>query len=183
MGTSVDIPNYFTTSWNAVWLVAMTNGGLQGAQSLAFLEASSETTATVASFDPETAQLTVTADLHSLEQLVVQAGTPDITIDWSEVTTDGFGSDFGQANRLQVMWFTDETTTDLEADFKTAEAKADAIWEVATDGIITLVNLTGLTGNQPFNGFNDDGLWTIVLRDDYSTTPIPPFATVVDAVE
>lgn len=178
MGTSVNIQEYFTQEWGGTWLVFLSDGSPQGAQSLAFLEPAA-IDATTAEIGSETATLTIIADLHSLEPITVEPLTTDITVDWSSLTKNGLGLpiDLYRIDRLMLARF-DESSDEIEENFKRLEFLPEETWEIDV-GELTSANLSSLVGFTTFGGVKGNSVYLLGLFCDSCTSPIPLFLTAV----
>lgn len=176
VGTSVNIQEYFTEDWGGTWLVVLSDGSIQGTQSLVFLEPSS-TSQTTAEIDSSTATLNIQADLHSLTPVVIEPLITDITINWSGLTRTGVGTelDIYRLDRLMVARF-DEKASKLETDFKNLESLSEEMWETNVEGV-TSIKLSTLVGNSTFNGIDSRGIYLLGLFCTSCSNPMPSVLT------
>jgi len=131
-------------------------------------------------------QMTVTydVDLEALTPVAVPAATPALTVDWSQMTTNGLGRPWvpRSLNRALVGRYR-QSLTELENQFLGLESLSEDIYsiELPTDEPISLAGAMSEAG-QPFPGVDDDGVWVLALFCDpsYCGNPAPWYLTILE---
>ena len=141
-----------------------------------------ETTAVVTMSD-ESTHLEWQTDLEALTPTVVPAGTPDVVIDWSAMTTHGYGGTFVPNQITEVLiGRLSKSVAEIEADFLNLEFIADDIWRanVTSGTSFKLGDLTHEENGSAFPGVTADETWVLGLLCTTCTNPTPWYITTVE---
>lgn len=127
--------------------------------------------------------VTYDTSLQKLTPLGFPAGNPNITVDWSALTTNGLGRAWQSRSitKLTVGHYT-QSLTDLENQFFDLETIATELYSeyVPSDDPISLSGLKDAQMNA-FPGIDDTGTWIMALFCDpnYCGNPAPWFLTIL----
>lgn len=172
LGNPVDLPSYFSEG-AYTWLITTSTGTVpgKGLRMAQFIEASAASDNLDVRLTDTSAALQVDATLGDLEPIGLAAGTG--TVDWSTMTVDGRGRalDPTRIDTVAVSFYADLDVDGLEAGFLRADADATHLWTTAPVG--ATADLTTLTGDVPFEGVTDDGLWALALQCSRCINPAP----------
>lgn len=114
--------------------------------------------------------LEFTVDLHSLQSTQIPAHDAAVTIDWSQMTTNGLGNEFvlTRIGRIAVGRY-DRTPAELEANFLDlikydGSVVADELWsaQVPIGTSATLSELQTEAG-EAFPGIDESSTWVLAL--------------------
>ena len=177
MGSKIDVPTYFDQG-SGTWLVVLTHADVEGAVSLLALLPEDASEQTGASFDDNLSSMAITVDLS--ENPVVEVGSSDAVIDWSECTRDGLGAALrlGSLDRVQIARF-DRDLEDLSADFVHLESLATEIWEADIEGR-TEIGLAEFWGEEA--PVASDDLWLMAWRCSACDIPVPRILAVLEGI-
>jgi len=172
------------TPANSSFLVAVQQGAdigreIRMLQSFNLDAASSVTN--VALTDSST-QLTYTANLHSLTITGVPGGTPALTLDWSQMTTNALGRAFteGYVTSAVVGHYT-QTPAQLEADFLDLDRIAVATYraDIPSGSVLDFRTLKDASGGS-FPGIDGTGTWLVGLFCGNCRNPAPWYMTILE---
>lgn len=156
----------------------------QGARMLKTFRLDPTSTNTTVALDTTSATLFHDAKITTAQTTPVPAGTANLYVDWSQLTTNAFGRDFGDATITEVMVARfEETPAELEADFLDLELNAEETYRGAvTEGeSLVLTNLTNAATGAPFAGIDATSTWILALRCGLCMNPAPWYLTVLSA--
>jgi len=143
------------------------------------LDASSSVTNVAITND--STKLTYTANLHSLTITGVPAGTPALTLDWSQMTTNALGRPFmsGYVTDAVVGHYT-QTPAELETQFLDLDRIATATYRAqippgSTLDFTTLKDEHGVS----FPGIDGSGTWLVGLTCGNCRNPAPWYMTIL----
>lgn len=128
--------------------------------------------------------VTYDVDLEALTPVAVPAATPGLTVDWSQMTTNGLGRPWQtrSLNRALIGRYR-QSLTELENQFLNLETASEEIYslEITTDDPVSLAGAVTETG-QPFPGVDEDGVWVLALFCDpsYCGNPAPWYLTILE---
>jgi len=157
----------------------------QGTRMLALIEPRPDETNTLISLEPDSTQLTYTADLTTLQRFKLPAITEETAIDWSQMETNGLGHTFERNSITDIMIARyDLTPEELELQFLDIELIASDMYraEVPFGEDIALSELTNEAG-EAFSGISDDGTWVLALTCGFCRNPAPWFLTILESCE
>jgi len=188
VGTDVDIEDEFyeDSGWG-LFMVTIASGSTLGAgtQMAAFLIPDATSTDTTLALSNDSSVLDLTVDLESLAEVVLSPGTSDYTVDWSNLTLKGDGSDFSSSDVDEVMiaHYENLSLSDLEDQFLDIDEIADEIWtaDVTSGTSVALEDFTSTGDGSAFEGIDDTGTWILALICSECANPAPPFLTVLTA--
>jgi hypothetical protein len=174
----------FVESSNSLYLLVVATSQTPGvgAVSMAFLQpSSSSNVTTVMAPDP--------CDNHVLS-FMATLGTPlDIpktapyTIDWSQLSHDGFDNpiDFTTIQKVEVAYYQNMTAQNLMDDFLNVEVNATTLYSASVSGGKKSLDLatTKTTGGDAFPGFNQSGTYAMALLCNNCTVPAPVGFTIL----
>jgi hypothetical protein len=171
-----------TTTYAMMVSTSTTIGqGVQMIQAFQLDEASTETTVTMT--DSSTT-LQWDADLASLTPTMVPAGQPSVMIDWSEIPTTSYGTEFVSTNISEVLIGRYELTVEeLQTQFLHIDDNiASEIYRgsVSVGTSIDLGTLKDEAGNT-FPGLGGEGIWLVGLLCPTCLNPTPWYVSVVEA--
>lgn len=123
--------------------------------------------------------LSVDVDLTSLQRPLVTTNTASLSLDWSQLTTNGFGRPWvsGDIDQVLLGRYDNYMVADLEDDFLDIEIDADQLWTLDLDG----GSVADLSELADFSGCDDQATWLLALRCTTCTNPAPPFYTVFES--
>jgi hypothetical protein len=135
--------------------------------------------------DNDSTSLDWQVDLARAKAVSVPAGTPGLTIDWSQMTVNALGNDYvgNQVTEAVVAHFPTGSIADLEHDFLRLQTVADA-WYSGLVRIGESIDLSTLadTGGATFPGIDADGTWLVALFCTTScNNPAPWSITILRA--
>lgn len=171
------------TAANSTFLVGVQTGtdiGRQLRMLQAFdLDASSSVT-NVALTD-DSMKLTYTANLHSLTITGVPGGTPALTLDWSQMTTNALGRAFTDGSVTSaIVGHYSQTPAELEKDFLDLDSLALATYraDIAAGSVLDFTTLKDVNGAS-FPGIDDTGTWLVGLTCGNCRNPAPWYMTIL----
>jgi hypothetical protein len=153
---------------------------------LALFNLDPASTTTELALTDESTLLDFTVDLERAVPVVVPAGQPSLTIDWSEMTVNALGNEYlpAQITEAVVAHFATSELGELEEQFVNLEGLADGWWsgEIASG---TSVELAGLhDANGAFPGIDTNGTWLVALFCTVGcNNPAPWSITILSACE
>jgi hypothetical protein len=126
-------------------------------------------------------RLTYAANLHDLSMTGVPGGTPALTLDWSQMTTNALGAAFkqGYVTSAVVGHFT-QTPAELEAQFLDLDRIAAAYYraDVPAGSVLDFTMLRDESGGS-FPGIDDSGTWMVGLICGNCRNPAPWYMTIL----
>lgn len=134
--------------------------------------------------------LSVEVDLASSAPIVAPAGADAYTLDWSDLNTDAYGSEYDdeKGNRILIGKVNYDTVAEVEDVFLRVDSEADELYYLSTvDGTpvvqgetdADLMLATDADGNA-FTGFTTDGIWLLGIECLSCTSPAPLALSVVE---
>ncbi len=165
------------------FIVAVQSGMVLGSQirmMQAFsLDASS--TVTDVSITDDSTKLDYTADLHSLAVTNVPAATAQLTLDWSQMTTNGLGREFTPSYITDAMvgHYT-ETPAELETKFLDLDRIAIATYraQIPSGSVLDFTTLKDENG-AGFPGVDETGTWVVGLLCGNCRNPAPWYMAIL----
>lgn len=131
--------------------------------------------------DNESAVLALTVDLEAGG--TVKAPCADTyMVDWTELTTDGYGREIDLSNLdLMMLARYTEDFSELESRFTFLEEMAAEKYTGSMESLGSL-DLSALLSDDgtPFSGFEGEGTWILALRCSTCINPAPPFLAVLE---
>jgi hypothetical protein len=183
-GNDFDIETYLEDG-SGTWLLNLATGTVPGVgtrMAAFFQPVDGETNTEVQVTDTSTV-LDFTVDLASMTEIHVPAGEPALSVDWSELGTDGQGIDIadGLIDQVMVGHYADLTVADLEEQFLDIELIADELYslDLTAGESLDLSTLVGDAGAFP--GIDDQGTWLLALRCMTCINPAPPAVIILHA--
>ncbi len=171
------------TPANSTFLVGVQTGtdiGRQLRMLQAFdLDASSSVTNIALTND--STKLDYTANLHSLTITGVPGGTPALTLDWSQMTTNALGRAFTDGSVTSaIVGHYAQTPAELEKDFLDLDSLALATYraDIAAGSVLDFTTLKDVNGAS-FPGIDDTGTWLVGLTCGNCRNPAPWYMTIV----
>ena len=189
-GTAVT-PEMFNDYFDATLYPPATTTFLVGVQSgtelgrdirmLQALELNATSTVTNVALTDTSTKLAYTANLRSLTITGVPGGTPALTLDWSQMTTNALGADFqeGYVTRAIVGHYT-QTPAELETDFLDLDRIAAATYsaDIASGSTLDFTTLKDKNGVS-FPGVDDNGTWLVGLFCGNCRNPAPWYMSIL----
>lgn len=143
------------------------------------LDASSTTT--VVPITNDSMKLAYTANLHELTPMVVPAGTAALTLDWSQLKTNGLGREFAPGDVTDaIVGHYAETPAELEAKFLDLDRIALATYRasIPTGFVLDFKQLKDKNAAS-FTGIDGTGTWVVGLLCGNCRNPAPLYMTVL----
>jgi hypothetical protein len=143
------------------------------------LDATSSVTSVT--FANDSTKLSYTANLHDLTITGVPAGTPALTLDWSQMQTNGLGRTFDSgAVTSAVVGHYAQTPAELEAQFLDLDRIALATYraDIGSGSVLDFTTLTDDNGAS-FPGIDDQGTWLVGLFCGNCRNPAPWYMTIL----
>ena len=196
LGTPIDVTEEFKESDNIVYMLVFTSGtspGL-GARTMIFVKPTADATNVEVSAPQGCGILKFSADLSSLEPLVVPEDGP-WKISWRDLERDGSGNrvEKPRLDRVLLAFYEGRTVGDLEEHIFDIELDATEMWEAPLDNQreIDLAETrerlldedTGeVSSGDAFEGFDTEGegVWLLGLMCGKCQNPAPVLLTVVE---
>jgi len=139
-------------------------------------------TNTEVALDAESTQLSYEADLTSLVPVQVPAGATSVTIDWSALQVNAFGSNF-YANVITDVMVARYSLDpgELEDQLLRLETIHQGLWrkDVTSGSSVDLATLTDDSG-AAFPGIDDTSTWVVSLMCGNCTNPAPWYLTILE---
>jgi len=130
----------------------------------------------------DSTKLTYSVDLEHAQPMLVPAGVPRLTVDWSQMTTNCLGNPYpySQITEVAVAHYTSKTLPELQQDFLNLENIADGWWSGAPPPgpTIDLSTLTDASG-AAFPGIDGTGVWMAALFCGNCNNPAPWSITIL----
>jgi hypothetical protein len=176
-------PNYAYPPENHTWMMMVGSGddATKGAQMLGFFKLDPASTNTVVALTNDSTDLDYTVDLQSIKQIPVPAGMAELSIDWSQMTTNALGNEYvGNQITNAVVAHYSMTLAELEEQFVFLEERSAQWWEanVPSGTSIALNTLEDETGST-FPGIDADGIWLVALRCTINCNNPAPWSITV----
>ena|SRR5579863_8412274 len=134
----------------------------------------------------DSTKLTYSVDLEHARPVLVPAGVPRLTIDWSQMMTNCLGNpyDGSQITSAAVAHFANKTLPELQQQFLNLENIADDWWTGLppagrTVDLSTLTDANGAT----FPGIDDSGVWMAALFCGNCNNPAPWSITILESCQ
>lgn len=169
---------------SASFLVGVQSGTVLG-RDLRMLQAfnlDASSSETVVPIRNDAMNLSYTVNLHDLAPTRVPAGTPELTLDWSQMNTNGLGREFehGYVTDAIVGHYAG-TPAELEASFLDLDRIALATYRAPIAAGFTL-DFTTLKDEQgaPFPGIDATGTWLVGLECGNCRNPAPWYMTILE---
>jgi hypothetical protein len=171
------------TPENSTFIVGV-QAGMDLGREIKMLQAfnldASSTVTNVALTDNST-KLTYSANLHALTITGVPAGTPALTLDWSQMKTNALGATFKDAyvTSAVVGHFT-QTPAELEARFLDLDGLATTTYraDIGAGSVLDFTTLRDENGAS-FPGVDDSGTWMVGLICGNCRNPAPWYMTIL----
>jgi hypothetical protein len=129
----------------------------------------------------DSTKLSYSANLHDLTITGVPAGTPALTLDWSQMQTNGLGRTFesGSVTSAVVSHYA-QTPAELEAQFLDLDRIALASYrgDIGSGSVLDFTTLTDDNGAS-FPGVDDQGTWLVGLFCGNCRNPAPWYMTIL----
>ncbi len=143
------------------------------------LDASSSTT--VVPITNDSMNLTYTANLRDLTTTLVPAGTSELTLDWSQMITNGFGREFARGDvTTAIVGHYAETPAELETKFLDLDRIALATYQafIPSGFVLDFKALKDENGTS-FPGIDGTGTWMVGLFCGNCRNPAPLYMTIL----
>lgn len=139
-------------------------------------------TNTEVALDAESTQLSYEADLTSLVPVQVPAGATSVTLDWSALQINAFGSEFYASAITDVVVARYSLGPgELEDQLLRLETIHQGLWrkDVTSGSSVDLATLTDDSG-APFPGIDADSTWVVALICGSCTNPAPWYLSLLE---
>ena len=190
--TYLDAATY--TPSNSTFVIAAQTGtnmigtGIRMLQSFELDPASSNTTVTMTN---NSTTLTYSANLHSLHPTGVPAGTAALTLDWSQLSTNGLNETLsndgspGTVARTNIgnaiVGHYTQTPAELESQFLDLQTIATDLYKADIPSG-TVLDFTTLVDDKgaAFPGVDSTGTWLVALICTGCRNPAPYYLTILE---
>ena len=132
-------------------------------------------------FTDQSTKLSYTADLHDLTMTGLPAATPALTLDWSQMQTNGLGRAFTEGSVTSaVVGHYAQTPAELEAQFLDLDRIALATYraDIGSGSVLDFTTLQDDNGAS-FPGIDDQGTWLVGLFCGNCRNPAPWYMTIL----
>jgi hypothetical protein len=157
-----------------------------GTKMIALFDPDPEEENTEIHLDDDSTILHYTADLTSLDRVILPAGTTDVVLDWNDdevLTTTAMGQPWfpTRITDVQIAHFQTWTPDDLQGKFLDLETVADELYTIhlSAGQSVNLSRLSDADG-APFAGIDAEGTWIAALKCGSCTNPAPLFLTILE---
>jgi hypothetical protein len=179
-------PGAYDPSTHTYTVMAATGDVLgQGTRMIQSFLVDASSTNTSVTMTNQSTQLEFHADLASLKPTTIPAGQPNVTLDWSKMTTNALGADFSGVNATRItavfVGHYEESPSELSGDkFLDLELIATTLFRknVDTGTSVDLSTLEDSDGNS-FTGIDSDGTWLVGLQCGDCRNPAPWYISVL----
>lgn len=178
-------PNYQYPQDEYTFLVMAQSGTDVGKKphAIALFNIDPSSTTTELDLTNDSTKLSYSVDLEHAQPMLVPAAVPQLTIDWSQMTTNCLGNvyDGGQITDVAVAHFANKTLPELQDDFLDLQSLADGWWTgtVSAGRTIDLSTLTDGSG-AAFPGIDSSGVWMAALFCGACNNPAPWSITILE---
>jgi hypothetical protein len=182
------------TPTNSTFVIAAQTGtsmignGIRMLQSFELDPSSSNTTVNLTN---SSTTLTYSANLHSLHPTGVPEGTAALTLDWSQLSTNGLGETLsddaapGTVPRTNIgnaiVGHYTQTPAQLETQFLNLQTIAEHLYtaDIPSGSVLDFTQLMDKSGNS-FPGVDSTGTWLVALMCTNCRNPAPYYLTILE---
>jgi hypothetical protein len=163
---------------------SMIGNGIRMMQSFELDPSSSNTTVTMTN---TSTTLTYKANLHSLHPTGVPEGTPNLTLDWSQLSTNALGVALNDSTRTNIgaaiVGHYNKTVAELETQFLDLRTLATELYtaDIPSGTTLDFTTLVDGQGNS-FPGVDSNGTWLVGLICTPCRNPAPYYLTILEPV-
>jgi hypothetical protein len=180
-------PSAYDPATHTYTLMAATGDVLgQGTRMIQSFLVDANATNTVVTMTKDSTQLEFQADLTRLAPTTIPAGQPNVSLDWSMMTTNALGGDFTGMSATKItsafIGRYDESPSELSGEkFLDLELIAATLFRksVDTGTSVDLSTFQDGDGNG-FAGIDNDGTWLVGLQCGECRNPAPWYLTVLE---
>ena len=171
------------TPANSSFIVGVESGTALG-RDLRMMQAFSldpSSSATKVVITNDSMRLSYTVNLHDLTPTVVPGGTPALTLDWSQMITNGLGREFVVNDVTDaIVGHYSETPAELEAQFLDLDRIALATYRapIPSGRVLDFTKLKDENGAS-FPGVDANGTWVAGLVCGNCRNPAPWYMTIL----
>jgi len=168
---------------SASFIVGVETGTVLG-RNLRMMQAfnlDASTSATSVPITNDSMKLSYTANLHDLTSTLVPAGTPALSLDWSQMITNGLGREFILGNVTDaIVGHYSETPAELEGKFLDLDRIALTTYRASIPSgfVLDFKTLKDKDGAS-FPGVDDNGTWLVGLLCGNCRNPAPWYMTIL----
>ena len=155
----------------------------QDVQMIQAFQVDSGETSSAVTMDDDSTNLEWQTDLEMLTPTVVPAENPDVLVDWSSMTTHGYGGTFVPNQITEILiGRLSMSVPEIEADFLNLEFIAEDIWRsnVTAGTSFKLGDLVHEEDGSAFPGVSAGETWVLGLLCTTCTNPTPWYITTVE---
>jgi hypothetical protein len=136
---------------------------------------------TVVPITNDSMNLTYTVNLHDLTPTLVPAGTSELTLDWSQMITNGFGREFARGDvTTAIVGHYAQTPAELEAKFLDLDQIALATYQaLIPSGFVLDFKALKDENGASFPGIDGTGTWMLGLVCGNCRNPAPLYMTIL----
>lgn len=170
---------------NHLYTAMVANGDMygKGTRMLTGFQLDAASTNTQVNITSDSTKLSLTADLHTLTPLTVPAGTPGITLDWTDLMTSAANLEIDptQITKIRVGKYS-ISATDMEqqSNFLNLDALADTLYTATVNaGTSYDLSKTKDANMNAFPGIDDTHTWIVALNCGDCANPAPWYMTIL----
>jgi len=170
---------------NHIYTAMVANGDVygKGTRMLTGFQLDAASTNTQVNVTSDSTKLSLTADLHTLTPLTVPAGTPGITLDWTDLMTSAANLEIDptQITKIRVGKYS-ISATDMEqqSNFLNLDALADTLYTATVNaGTSYDLSKTKDANMNAFPGIDDTHTWIVALNCGDCANPAPWYMTIL----
>jgi hypothetical protein len=184
------------TPSNSTFVIAAQTGTSMigsGIRMLQSFELDPSSTNTTVNLTNTSTTLTYSADLHSLHPTGVPAGTAALTLDWTNLSTNGLGetlSDDGSSGTVlrtnianAIVGHYTQSPSQLEGQFLDLQTIATDLYkaDIPTGTVLDFTTLVD-QNNKSFPGVDSTGTWLVALICSNCRNPAPYYLTILEPI-
>lgn len=186
-GSSINVSTDYVPDPSMTWMALFASGTVagQGSRTMAFLQPTSSSSATMIEAPDGCGILDFKANLTSLKPLSIPAKGPWV-VDWSGVSKDSEGNPaiLAKLDSLLLGYYPGMQPADLQTQFLNIQQLANPLYQMSVDGAhstsANLANAKDAKGNA-FAGFTStSGTWAVGLLCSSCQNPAPVALTVLN---
>ncbi|MBN1610297.1 MAG: hypothetical protein JW940_26955 [Polyangiaceae bacterium] len=179
-------PSAYDPATHTYTLMAATGDVLgQGTRMVQSFLVDATSTNTTVTMTKDSTHLEFQADLTSLAPTTIPAGQPNVSVDWSMMTTNALGGDFTGTSATKItsafIGHYEESPSELSGDkFLDLELIATTLFRKSVDTGTSADLSTFVDGDgNSFAGIDNDGTWLLGLQCGECRNPAPWYIAVL----
>jgi hypothetical protein len=170
---------------NHIYTAMVANGDVygKGTRMLTGFQLDAASTNNLVNVTSDSTKLALTADLHTLTPLTVPAGTPGITLDWTDLMTSAAGLEIDptQITKIRVGKYSiSPTDMEMQNNFLNLDSLADTLYTATVlAGTSYDLSKTKDANMNAFPGIDDTHTWIVALNCGDCANPAPWYLTIL----